>query len=135
METLLYVSSSRIDPAVAEETVAAIVAASIPRNTARGLTGSIIFTGTHFAQILEGAPEMIDRLLPSLEADDRHGDIIIVARSPLPARRFAQWSMAYSGPSQFIGRQINRVVNDPSPPELRRAAGWLTDVMQEFAAR
>ena len=135
MESLLYVSTSRIDPDMAEDVVAGIVAASIPRNRDRGLTGSIIFTGTHFAQILEGAPEMIDRLLASLGTDGRHGDLVVVARSPLSARRFGQWSMAYSGPSQFIGRQINRVVNDPSPPELRRAAGWLTDVMREFVAR
>jgi hypothetical protein len=135
MDLLLYVSTSRLDAGTSEEGVAGIVAESRRRNEARGLTGALMFTGTYFAQILEGASDELDRLLISLRRDDRHADLQVIARQPLPERRFAEWSMAYSGPSQFITRQVHRVMTDPSPQELRRAADWLSDVMREFVSR
>lgn len=135
MESVLYVSTSLLDPALAERTVAQIVAHSIARNRDRGITGAMIYTGTHFAQIIEGPGENVAALLCSLRADARQTNMIIVEHVALSARRFSEWTMAYSGPSQFIGRQVSRVLNDPSPAELRRAAGWLTDVMLEFVAR
>lgn len=134
MESVLYISTSRLDPSTASSVVEALTADSIARNAERDLTGALIFTGTHFVQILEGQPAAIETLLRSLRADDRHDELTIIERTPLSARRFSGWRMAYAGPSQFIGRQISRVLNDPSPGELRRAAGWLTDVMREFVA-
>ena len=135
LESVLYVSTSKLDPAIAEGEVAALVAASDARNQNCGLTGALIFTGTHFVQIFEGTPDTVERMLRSLRADERHADLVIIERAPISARRFSRWSIAYAGPSRFIGRQVSRVLNDPSPGELRRAAGWLTDLMQEFVAR
>ena len=135
MESVLYVSTSLLDPALAEQAVAQIVADSIARNRDRGITGAMIYTGTHFAQIIEGPSESIAALMRSLRADPRQTNIVVIEHVPLSKRRFSEWNMAYSGPSQFIGRQVSRVLNDPSPAELRRAAGWLIDVMLEFVAR
>lgn len=133
LESLLYISTSRLDPATADSVVRAVVADSIGRNRRRGITGAMIFTGTHFVQIVEGSPEMVETTLRLLNADERHGDMIIIDRGPIAARRFSDWSMAYAGPSQFIGRQVNRALTGASPAELRRVAGWLTNLMQEFA--
>ncbi|TPG42571.1 BLUF domain-containing protein [Sphingomonas koreensis] len=134
MESILYISTSTLDRSTADRVVEALAADSVARNDDRDLTGALIFTGTHFVQILEGAPEKIELLLCSLRADNRHREIVIIERGQLSARRFSSWRMAYAGPSQFIGRKISRVLNDPSPGELRWAAGWLTHLMQEFVA-
>lgn len=130
--SLLYLSTSKLDPASAERDVLALVAESKTRNEARGLTGAMIFTGTHFAQVVEGEDEAVNTLLDTLRADPRHANLIVVNRSPLTVRRFADWNMAYSGPSQFVARHVNRLLNDPSPAELRRATSWLIELLYQF---
>lgn len=135
LESVLYISTSRLDPAAAESMVRALIADSVDRNRKRGITGAMIFTGTHFVQILEGSPEAVETMLRALRTDDRHCDMVIIEREPRATRRFSGWSMAYAGPAQFIGRRVNRVLIGASPAELRRAAGWLTNAMQEFVTR
>ena len=135
IESLLYVSNSRVDPTSVDDVLEALIAEAATRNKSHGISGAIMFTETHFVQIIEGAPEKVESLLQALRGDTRHTDIVIVERGPVPERRFAEWCMAYAGQSQFIGRQIKRVLNNPSPGELRRAADWLTDIMLEFVAR
>lgn len=135
IESILYISTSKLDPTTVNDVLEALIADAAIRNKRRGLSGAMMFTGRHFVQVIEGAPEMIETLLQSLRADPRHTDIVIVERGPIPERRFPEWSMAYAGQSQFIGRQVKRVLNNPSPGELNRAADWLTDIMLEFVAR
>lgn len=133
LTSLLYISRSTIEPTDAPAVVARIVAASVVANRARDLTGALLFTGTHFAQVLEGCDSAIDTLLAIIEHDPRHDRIHVVDRSPLDARRFAAWEMAYSGPSQFVARHVMRLLGDPSASEQARAAAWLTELMEEFA--
>ena len=52
MQRLLYVSESRIDEADAQSVVSQIVAHAQLKNAQLGLTGALIFTGEHFAQVL-----------------------------------------------------------------------------------
>lgn len=134
LQSLLYISRSRIDPVEAQDVVQAIVDTAVPCNLKAGLTGALLFTGTYFAQVLEGEASVIDRLMENLTNDCRHGDVVIVDRAPLDQRRFARWSMAYFGPSQFVSRHVTRLLNNPSPQEHRRAAEWLTELLQEFSA-
>lgn len=133
MERLLYISESKIEPMCAEVAVAKIVSVSVHNNAREGLTGALLFTGTHFAQILEGAPYSIDQLMLVLYADPRHENLRIVDRSPITARRFPDWNMAYSGPSQFVSRHVLRILNETTPSERRRASAWLTELANEFS--
>jgi hypothetical protein len=130
---LLYVSRSTLPPADAAAGVAAIVAASRAGNPLVGLTGALLFTGEYFAQVLEGPGEAVDRLMASVTRDPRHTDILVVAREPITARRFGAWSMAYSGPSQFVARHVTRLLNEPRPPRRGLSAEWLADLLWEFA--
>ncbi|WP_298191021.1 BLUF domain-containing protein [Novosphingobium sp.] len=133
--SLLYISRSTIAPEEAEAVVAGIVATSVTRNAAVGLTGALLFTGTHFAQALEGDKAAIEDLMHRVTCDIRHDEIVIVEQGPLEQRRFDTWSMAYFGPSQFVSRHVTRLLNDPSPAERRRAADWLGELLCEFTAR
>lgn len=133
LTSLLYISQSTIDPRHASDVVEQIVARSILVNRARGLTGALLFTGTHFAQVIEGSMAVVDALLLGIERDPRHHQIRTVERAPLASRRFATWDMAYAGPSQFVARHVTRLLGDPSPSEQSRAAAWLTELMAEFA--
>lgn len=130
---LIYVSRSTEPPAIAYVTVEKIVAAARSRNLQFGLTGALLFTGEHFAQVFEGPVESIDYMMEKVIQDQRHHQVTIVAREPISARRFGQWSMAYSGPSQFVAGHVTRLLTNAATPEHGRSANWLNDLMWEFA--
>ncbi|MDP3551949.1 MAG: BLUF domain-containing protein [Novosphingobium sp.] len=133
LHSLLYISNSCIAPKDAPVVVKSIAAKALKHNPAVGLTGALLFTGTHFAQILEGARTAIDQLMEQVIQDPRHDHLVIVDKGPLKVRQFADWSMAYFGPSLFVSRHVTRLLNNPSPQERRRAAEWLTELMRQFS--
>ena len=135
LESLLYISESRIAPSDCEDEVNQIVAIARDVNPRIAVTGALIFTGANFAQVLEGPMDTIAKLFASIARDPRHSQIIVVARYPIAERRFTDWSMAYSGPSLFITRYVNRLLIDPSPSEAGRAAKQLIDLMVEFSRK
>lgn len=130
---LIYVSRSTEPLAVANASVAQIVANARARNPSLGLTGALLFTSEHFAQVLEGPAASIDCLMANVAQDPRHDQMIVLARERIVARRFGQWSMAYSGPSQFVAMHVTRLLTNPAPPEKGRSLTWLNDLMWEFA--
>lgn len=131
--SLLYVSRSTIPPAQAAAAVDDIVAQSHSRNSELGITGALLFTGVKFAQVLEGSEASVDTLFASILRDERHKQIVVVARDPIAKRRFDRWSMAYSGPSQFVSRHVTRLLSDPSIQEQGRSVMWLNELLWEFA--
>jgi hypothetical protein len=135
LESLLYVSESKIAPSEAENTLGRILATAHAANPEVGITGALLFTGKHFAQVLEGETAAVDETIASITRDPRHGQLSIVAREPLAERRFPDWSMAYSGPSQFVSRHVTRLLNAPTHAESRRAAEWLAELLDEFSAQ
>ena len=132
MERLLYISESRIENMDAASFETEVVVAARIKNAILGLSGALLFTGTHFAQILEGPEASLDAMMHWLQADDRHENIIVIERSAIGIRRFADWQMAYFGPSQFVSRHVTRLLNGASASEHRRATEWLSDLAHEF---
>jgi hypothetical protein len=131
---LLYVSESCLSwPDDAHE-VDDIVATGRTRNEQLGLTGALIYTRTHFAQALEGEVEAIESIMASIRADTRHRNLSLVADEPVHARHFPDWTMAYSGPSFYVDRQIRPLLTDATDPaRRRRAAAGLLAFIREFA--
>ena len=120
-------------PEAAAGNVEAIVSTARARNPGLGLTGALLFTGEYFAQVLEGMVASVGQLMARVAQDPRHNMVMVVAREPIVARRFANWSMAYSGPSQFVARHVSRLLVDPILTEQRRSADWLNQLLYEFA--
>jgi len=103
--TLLYVSKTLLEFPASEAEVANIVAVSLSRNAKLGVTGALISTGSYFAQVLEGEQAAVEELMDSIDADPRHMRVKIIRTVEEP-RRFAGWSMAYSGTSPLVDRHI-----------------------------
>ena len=133
IQSLVYVSSSAVDPHARQEALDSIVGASRRNNPRCDLTGALVFTGEHFVQVLEGDPLSIRTLFTTLRADPRHHSIRVVQKRLLPHRSFLRWAMAYAGPSVFVSRHIGRLLNDPSPGEATRATNWLVDFLADSA--
>lgn len=131
--SLLYVSKSTLDEGAANAAVRAIVEKAALHNAPQGISGALLFTGTHFAQVLEGDGDKVSRLMVKIEYDTSHRDVYVVDRSELKFRRFSDWGMAYMGPSRFVARHIERLLDAPGDSEKMRAAIWLKELMFEFS--
>jgi hypothetical protein len=122
----MYISTATIPRADAAKAIDAIVAVSRGRNAALHVTGALIFSGDIFAQIIEGPAEAIAELRASISRDGRHGEILTVADGEQDRRELADWSLAYSGTSLFVARELDRIraasVSEPfnSDCDLRR---------------
>ena len=66
------------------------------KNADLEITGHLLYSKEVFVQCIEGPRASIESLWKSLQRDSRHYDIDLLARGPLEARRFADWSMAFS---------------------------------------
>lgn len=133
MQRLLYISQSCINESVAEAVVMQIVAHAVHNNKQIGVTGALIFTGRHFAQILEGASDTIEVLMANIMADPRHKNVVGFDTSSITNRLFAEWQMAYHGPSQFVSRGVDRLLLTTTPSGRQNAAAWITNLAREFS--
>ena len=100
--SLLYVSKTLLELPAAEAEVAKIVEVANSRNGKLGVTGALVSSGSHFAQVLEGDQQAGEELMRSINDGARHMRIRIIRTAEEP-RRFPGWSMAYSGFASFVG--------------------------------
>lgn len=90
LRRVFYVSRSHATPQALGE----LLESARRRNAACGLTGALVYSGGHFAQVLEGPAEAVDETMSRIEADDRHDRVRRLLDQPLPERRFGRWTMA-----------------------------------------
>lgn len=102
----LYASCCDCSASGTEAMIQGIVNVSRSRNCALGVTGALIFTGSHFAQYLEGPTDAVDIVKASVLADTRHNGIRTIREGSAQARLFGNWSLAYAGHSVAFDRLI-----------------------------
>lgn len=91
LTSLTYTSLARLDLDASE--LEAIHRTALQLNALDGITGLLVFNGTHFLQIIEGAPNAIDDLVQRLRRDPRHSGFEVRDRHPVETRSFPDWSM------------------------------------------
>jgi predicted rRNA methylase YqxC with S4 and FtsJ domains len=62
-------------------------------NALEGITGFLVFNGTHFAQIIEGVEDAIDELVERLRCDRRHSGFEMRDERYIETREFPGWAM------------------------------------------
>jgi Sensors of blue-light using FAD len=90
---LFYVS--RVRHVLSEFEVRAILETSRRNNRRADITGCLLFSGRHFAQILEGEDSAVTELTNRVRADPRHIDMTIAFEKQIDTRRYQEWSMGY----------------------------------------
>src|SRR4051812_29092633 len=103
----LYASRSVLPNPELRSSVSDIVAWSRRRNPELMVTGALIFTGSFFAQYIEGPVAGIRHLMEAISRDDRHTDIRTISTGSITQRRFADWSLAYAGETGPFDRLID----------------------------
>jgi len=84
-------------------------------NAKLGLTGMLLYAEGSFFQVLEGQPDVVDALYAKIERDQRHGQMTMIIREPIPKRHFDAWTMGFykvsreelsgmSGVNDFFGK-------------------------------
>ena len=63
------------------------------QNALDGITGLLVFNGTHFLQIIEGSESAIDELVTKLRRDPRHTGFEIRDQRKVDRRSFPDWAM------------------------------------------
>ncbi len=108
---LAYVSTSLLDhdPERQREQIANILIVSRPNNEQLDITGALLTTATHFAQILEGERDVVESLYGCIRCDVRHDDVVLLLAESIEQREFPQWAMAYIGPSQCAEDAVQRL--------------------------
>jgi hypothetical protein len=91
LKSLTYTSLARLDLQASD--LEAIHRTAREANALEGITGLLIFNGTHFLQIIEGAPNAIDELVERLRRDPRHHGLEIRDERNIDSRSFPDWSI------------------------------------------
>ena len=89
--TVTYTSLARLD--LQDADLEDIHRSARDHNALDGVTGLLVFNGTHFLQIIEGSEQAIEDLLERLRKDQRHTGFEIRDRRKVEARSFPGWSM------------------------------------------
>lgn len=129
----MYISTAAIPRAEATQAIDTIVAVSRIRNQSLDVTGALIFSGDIFAQIIEGPAKAVAELRASISRDTRHEDIRTVAVGEQISRAFLGWSLAYSGASRFVARELGRI-RGASLAEPHNASHDLRRLLGELAS-
>lgn len=88
---IAYTSLAALD--IDERQLLDIHAAARDLNGIDGITGLLIFNGTHFLQWIEGPPDAIDDLVERLRRDPRHSAVEIREEGFVEERLFGDWTM------------------------------------------
>lgn len=91
VKCVTYTSLAVLD--LSEEQLRSIHEAALTLNGLDGISGLLLFNGTHFLQWIEGAPDAIDELIERLRRDPRHSGLEIRDERMSDERFFGGWSM------------------------------------------
>lgn len=63
------------------------------RNKALQISGLLLYDGAYFLQVLEGEEAVVDGLYAALGKDERHTDLVLLLRDPIPHTHFRDFRM------------------------------------------
>jgi hypothetical protein len=130
MKSLTYTSLARLDLEASD--LEAIHRTAREANALEGITGLLIFNGTHFLQILEGTPQAIDELVEKLRRDARHSGLEVRDEGFVEQRSFPDWSMELVrvSASYFEARDtVSDRLPDAITPEVRNRVIRMTEAI------
>jgi len=108
---LVYASRSNLhshsDPEGIESGIGGILLQSRRNNLSNDIGGALCFGNDYFLQCLEGYRDAVEPLYDDICSDDRHRDVTLLLKRPIPQRRFRAWSMKYLALDNNIRDMLN----------------------------
>jgi hypothetical protein len=89
---IIYASRSN---EIAKSDIVSILEKARHSNAQKNITGTLVFSGTYFLQVLEGERSTISKTLFKIAQDPRHFEVDVIHAGPIQQRVFSAWAMAY----------------------------------------
>jgi hypothetical protein len=64
-------------------------------NAKQEITGMLLYIRGSFLQVLEGQPAVVDAVFNKIGDDNRHTQLVLLARESIPERAFEGWTMMH----------------------------------------
>lgn len=137
MIRLIYVSST--DKTWQSDDLLALLMICRTHNSARNITGILLYANQTFFQVLEGEAEEIEALFEKIKRDPRHRDVTVLEKSQISERQFPYWSMGFEKirPQEFehIDGLNHFFENDFSKDGLIRNKSVIKPLLQHYRAK
>jgi hypothetical protein len=92
LRQVFYISRSLATPGEVDR----ILHGARRQNSLLGVTGSLLYTGGHFAQLVEGSATALAETMAIITADRRHDSVKRLIEGDITQRRFEGWDMAFA---------------------------------------
>lgn len=138
MYQLIYASTATRE--MTEHDLSALLEQARAKNERLEITGLLLYRTGAFIQVLEGEKETVDQLFSTIEADERHEDVIRLRENAADAREFPDWSMGFR---HINDEDVSRLpgfssfMQDDTVQQLRRLAAnpsFAYEVLLKFKA-
>ena len=137
LKSLTYTSLAKLD--LSADDLEAIHRTARDLNALDGVTGLLIFNGTHFLQIIEGAEMANDELLERLRRDRRHSGVEVRDERTIEERSFPDWSMelvrvsaSYFEAREALGTRIPPTVSGEVRDRIYRVTEGISGNIQLY---
>jgi hypothetical protein len=114
MHRIFYLSRSLASPTDLES----IVGKARQANARCSVTGALLYSGAHFAQLLEGPESAVAQTMSRIERDTRHDTVIRLIDGPASERSTDGWTMAFID-APGADELIARLLADPAAAAAR----------------
>ncbi|RIJ32934.1 BLUF domain-containing protein [Henriciella mobilis] len=101
MYRLAYVSTSHTH--LSAEDMQDVLESAIRNNKKAGVSGTLLFNGMNFLQILEGPEEEVERIYTRICEDSRHNHVVTIFRESGARRCFEKSPMTLNTVSSKVG--------------------------------
>ena len=128
LQSLLFVSTSLIASADEAHEIKSILAIGEQRNAKLGVTGALVVTHRHFAEIIEGPADALAELMISIRRDRRHADLSEVDCLGIDRPTFARWAMAYHGPATYVGKRVEALLTGGGSADARELRSLIREL-------
>ena len=113
MLSVVYISSARRK--FSEADLVALLEQSREKNAGLDITGMLLYQDGNIMQVLEGPDAAVRQLMKTIEADDRHHDVLQLSAWQYEERQFPDWTMGFKN------------LNDPAVRELPGYSEFLNE--------
>ena len=113
-----------------------LLAKARTNNQALGVSGLLLYHRGSFLQVLEGDESVANALYEKIAKDPRHHRCIVIKRSTIANRSFADWSMGFVEVSAAVAKKLDGFNSflHQGRLDLKGSAQQIVDVLQKFRA-
>jgi hypothetical protein len=132
MDSLIQlIYASQASPDFQEHEIPDLLKLIRPANAKYAITGILLYIGTSFVQVLEGATSQVDAVYARILRDKRHGNVTQLVREPIQERSFGDWTMDFATVGLVeAGELIGIAANPPSGLDAHRVKRLIAAVRQ-----